>query len=192
MRYIQKIIIGTTVMSAITYGAPPCQAKRPNRVELAQKMAQAIELNQKAQKQLEAQLDTVSGWVREFYTRYRRYPLSQPDIQFFQTKLSALLPANPYLPPAPPASSEEPLLAQCVNLLDPKPKEDERIEVKIDPGLNASLSAGNSPPASWSAAPGTIVVQTNGYDLCAIWAAGCDGRPIVRAGRTAIWLAARS
>lgn len=130
----------------------------------------------KADQQLAIDMDTVAETLKEFADAQGHFPDTGDDIAGLSLELSAVLPKNPY---SPDSTSNSQPAADFMDAYE-QPVKQERAQVVFDPSINERIVERlmTEPSADWKAKPGTVVAVTNGYDLCLVWGAGTDERPV--------------
>jgi len=135
---------------------------------------------------LESDMEIVAQTLQEFADDQGHFPDTGDDIAGLSLELSAVLPSNPYTSytnsndSAPDASKNS--IDTNGDFLDGYMQESAkpRAQIVFDPSLQVSIvdKLSMEPDATWTAKPGTVVAVTNGYDLCLVWGAGVDEKPV--------------
>jgi len=120
--------------------------------------------------QLCEQMQYVSKRLQQYYARNGRFPSPGTAEQNFKTSVLRHFPFNPYRPKVTDLYYDKQL-----------PEEEKtHLHILTDPFMNydSVRAFRKSPPTSWRAEPGTIMVITNGEGTYAIWGASADRQPV--------------
>lgn len=172
--YNLKFIAALTALVACnaTFASPALARPVSQKYAALYKEMLAASLN--ADKLLVNDMQTVAQTLQEFADSQGHFPNTGDDINGMSLELSAVLPKNPY-------TNQESKVSANADMLDGYSQEIvSRAQIIYDPSLAESIvdKLATQPSDTWKAKPGTVVAVTNGYDLCLVWAAGIDERPV--------------
>lgn len=170
-----KVFVSLVVVLATFSCLPNSVLAKPVGQSYASIYKEMLAAAIKADEQLVTDIETVAQTMQEFAEAQGHFPDMGDDVAGLSLELSAVLPRNPY------TSDTEAMKPRATDLLDEYSQVvNTRAQVIYDPSISETVVDRLSlqPSETWKAKPGTVVAVTNGYDLCLVWGAGIDERPV--------------
>lgn len=199
-------ILAACILQCAVFSPADCKPKNFRTLQLLalKEMREAVIASQQADDVMLKEIEIVASELeRELArrSRMRAQPLAmrQSEESALSRRLSSKLGTNPYArqasqktepsatPKAETGSADElgirnpttPFLP-CKKNLSEQAVRNERVKVVVDfslPGYSAA-ELRKKVPEAWVSEPGDIMIEHNGHDLCLIWGAGVEGKPV--------------